>query len=113
MSKTRPVTFPAAALLALALLVLPHARAEADAAPVAPVPTQADEADLARLERAFWACDYVATTEGIQATPAATCRYVTEELKQRKFGGSFHPFLEWWRAHKPAEHRRLARIAEQ
>ena len=113
MSKNRLAVVPAVALLALAVLALPAARAEADAAAEAPQPTQADEGDLDRLERAFWACDYVATTEGVQATPAATCRYVTEELKRRKFAGSFGRMLEWWTTNKPAEHRRLARMAEQ
>ena len=75
-------------------------------------PDAADEAELARLENAFWACDYVATTHGVQATPAATCRYVTETLKQVKFGGSFQQFLDWWRANKPEEHRRMARIVQ-
>jgi hypothetical protein len=77
-----------------------------------PEPAASDEAELARLENAFWACDYVATTQGIQATPAATCRYVTEQLKQVKFGGSFQQFLDWWRANKAAEHRRMARIVQ-
>lgn len=84
--------------------------------PVAPppaVPIQAEDTDMAKLENAFWACDYIATTQGILATPAATCRYVTEELKQQKFNGSFSQFLEWWRANKVAEHRRLARLVER
>lgn len=93
-------------------LAPPAARAEQSPAPLPP-PTQAAEADMERLERAFWACDYVATTQGIQATPAAVRRYVTEELKQRRFGGSFGRLLDWWRANKAAEHRRIARIAEQ
>jgi hypothetical protein len=98
-----------AAALSLALLA---ARAE-EPAPEPPLPIQAEETDIQRLERAFWACDYVATTQGIQATPAAVCRYVTEELKQQKFSGSFGQMLEWWRANKPAEHRRIARLVEQ
>lgn len=93
-------------------LTLLAARAEGPA-PLSPLPTQVEEADREQLERAFWACDYVATTQGIQATPAAVCRYVTEELKQQRFGGSFGQFLEWWRANKTAEHRRIARLAER
>lgn len=99
----------AAGALALAALAMPPAHAED--APAAPVPAQSEEASLARLEGAFWACDYVATTEGVQATPIAVCRYVTEELKQVKFGGSFARLLEWWRANKAAEHLRMARMA--
>ena len=89
------------------------AAAAEDAPPAAPLSAQAEDASLASLESAFWACDYVATTQGVQATPAATCRYVTEELKQRRFGGSFGQMLEWWRDNKAAEHRRLARLAPQ
>ena len=97
----------------VAALALTLAAAHADEpTPATPLPIQGEETDMARLERAFWACDYVATTQGIQATPAATCRYVTEQLKQQKFGGSFGQLLEWWRANKPAEHRRIARLAE-
>jgi hypothetical protein len=100
---------PAIAALALVALALPIAHAEE---PVAPVPTQVEEADPGKLERAFWACDFIATTQGVQATPIGVCRYVTEELKQQKFGGSFSQFLEWWRSNKQAEHRRMARLVE-
>ena len=101
-------------ILAASMFALASAGACADdTPPVAPLPAQAEEAPLAKLEDAFWACDYVATTQGIQATPAAVCRYVTEELKQQKFSGSFGQMLEWWRANKPAAHRRIARLAEQ
>ena len=100
-------------ILAASMFALASAGACADdTPPVAPLPAQAEEAPLAKLEDAFWACDYVATTQGIQATPAATCRYVTEQLKQVKFGGSFQQFLDWWRANKAAEHRRMARIVQ-
>lgn len=97
--------------IAAALAACGAALASGEAVPLPPAPA-AEDAEMARLERAFWACDYVATTEGIGATPAAACRYVTEELKQQKFGGSFNRFLEWWRANKPAEHRRMAQLAE-
>ena len=69
-----------------------------------------DAVEVARLESAFWACDYVATTRGMHATPIAACRYATEELKQHKFGGSSSRFVEWWRENKAAEHRRLGRL---
>ena len=84
-----------------------------DTTSAAPLPAPEEEAPLAKLERAFWACDYIATTEGIQATPMAACRYATEELKQQKFAGSFPQFLEWWRANKAAEHRRMAHALQQ
>jgi hypothetical protein len=106
-------SFAKSAACALALAALAAPIVQAEEAPAAPVPTQSDEAGLARLESAFWACDYVATTEGVHATPIAVCRYVTEELKQVKFAGSFTQLLEWWRANKVAEHRRIARLAAQ
>ena len=98
-----------AAALAVAGLGMAMAAPPAE---VAPVPTQSEEAELARLEEAFWACDYVATTRGVQATPASVCRYVTEQLKQEKFAGSFSRMLEWWKENKAAQHRRLARLEE-
>lgn len=65
--------------------------------------------EVARLERTFWACDYVATTRGVGATPVVSCRHATEALKRAKFGGSFAAMLEWWKQNKAAEHSRLAR----
>jgi hypothetical protein len=64
---------------------------------------------LAELESAFWACDYVATTRGVDATPVAICGSVYDELKTLKFGGDFGELLVWWKQNKPAEHERLAR----
>jgi hypothetical protein len=96
---------------ALALAALTGCAAVADDA--SRQAASADAVRMGELERAFWACDYVATTHGVLATPVAACRYATEELKQQKFGGSFAQLLEWWRANKAAEHRRLARLQEQ
>ena len=80
-------------------------------APVTPTLREAsDRANaLAELESAFWACDYVATTRGVDATPVAICTEVYDELKTLKFGGDFGELLAWWKQHKPAEHARLAR----
>ena len=60
------------------------------------------------LEHAFWYCDYVATTEGVLATPMGACRFATEELKKVKFAGDFQALVQWWRSNKPAEHRKIA-----
>lgn len=93
-------TFARAAAIAIALSV---------AMPV----TAADswepktEQSMVELERAFWYCDFIATTEGVQATPVAACRFATEQLKKRKFAGNFEEFLSWWRANKPTEHLKL------
>jgi hypothetical protein len=64
---------------------------------------------ISELESAFWACDYVATTRGVDATPVAICGAVYDELKTLKFGGDFGELLAWWRQNKPAEHERLER----
>jgi hypothetical protein len=64
-------------------------------------------ASLADLEKAFWACDYRATTHGVHSTPVEICATATAELKRIKFGGSFEELLAWWRQNKIAEHRAL------
>ena len=78
------------------------------ASPV-PAPSAAMAGDTAELESAFWACDYVATTRGVGATPIAACRHATESLKREKFGGSYPALLEWWRDNKESEHLKMQR----
>jgi len=63
---------------------------------------------VSNLEKAFWACDYTATTRGVQSTPVAMCAAVTDELKEAKFGGDFDEMVLWWRQNKTAEFERLA-----
>jgi hypothetical protein len=93
--------------VAIALAFSGAVAAAEDEAPQAPTATAIEDAPLAQLERAFWLCDYVATTEGVTATPRHACRSVTEEVKRRKFGGGFRPFLDWWRENKDAEYARV------
>lgn len=69
-----------------------------------------EEFNATDLERAFWACDYVATTKGVSATPIAACKLATETLKKQKFGGDFEAFLSWWRENKPSEHLKMDRL---
>lgn len=97
---------PATAVLAALAIA-----AGAGCAVVESPPAQADTGaeDLVRLEEAFWYCDFVATTRGVLATPVTACRYATDELRARKFGGSFGDFLAWWQENKAAEHDRLGR----
>ena len=80
-------------------------------APVAPSTREARAGanTVSELESAFWACDYVATTRGVDATPAAICQAVYDEIKTLKFRGDFDELLAWWKQNKPAEHARLAR----
>ena len=67
----------------------------------------------AELEAIFWACDYVATTLGVDATPAAQCAAATRELRRVKFANSFQAMLAWWRENKPAEHDRQRRARSE
>jgi hypothetical protein len=72
-----------------------------------------DTGDIAALESVFWHCDYLATTEGVLATPMAACQFATSELKARKFGGSYRALAAWWQENKDAEHGRLGRAAQK
>lgn len=58
------------------------------------------------LERAFWVCDYLSTTQRV--SDVGTCSAVSEALKGRKFAGDLDGLLAWWRQHKVAEHRKIA-----
>lgn len=78
-----------------------------DVAATGAAAAEAPATATAELENAFWACDYIATTRGVLATPAAACRHATESLKHEKFGGSHRAMLEWWRANKVARHREM------
>ena len=62
----------------------------------------------ADLERAFWVCDYAATTRGVSATPVELCGAVYEELKNTKFRGDFSELLLWWKENRRAEHQKFA-----
>jgi hypothetical protein len=99
------------ARIALAALALAAAGAMPGAALAnEATPAHNEEVSVAHLERAFWACDYVATTQGVSATPIAACKLATEALKKQKFGGDFEAFLSWWRENKPSEHLRMDRL---
>lgn len=95
----------------LAAAALAFALGTACAGPERPEMAAAEAAEIAALERAFWYCDYTATTEGVLATPMAACQHATNELKARKFGGSFRAMTAWWQERKRAEHERLGREA--
>jgi hypothetical protein len=75
--------------------------------PAAPE-ADADVIGLSDLEAAFWVCDYVATTRGVEATPVAICGAVYDELKTVKFAGDFGELLDWWKQNKLTEHRKIA-----
>lgn len=101
--------------LAACALALAAANASADGVlagqrPLSPQSLELHAAMLhaADLEKAFWICDYAATTRGVDDTPADFCIGVYDELKTRKFGGDFEQLLSWWQQNKPAEHEKLA-----
>ncbi|MGZ5090254.1 MAG: hypothetical protein ACXWCY_31710 [Burkholderiales bacterium] len=64
----------------------------------------------ADLEQAFWACDFVGTTYGVDAAPVAFCSEVTAALQEQKFDGDFGRLLEWWKQNKPTQHARLESV---
>jgi hypothetical protein len=59
------------------------------------------------LERAFWLCDYVASTHGMQFVSMDLCAAVTDLIKTEKFDGDYEEMVRWWREQKPAQHLRL------
>jgi len=78
----------------------------AGAGVVGPMPLRASD-----LEKAFWVCDYVGTTEGVSAAPVAACSAITDALKNERFNGDFAQMVKWWEEHKRARHEELARAA--
>src|SRR5690349_20980852 len=103
---------PAAIIAALPLIALCTAGAGAyvafadETTPVTAIsPSVHSPVDL---EHAFWACDYIGTTRGVQAAPIEFCSEVTAALKEQKFDGDFGLLLDWWKENKPAQHARLA-----
>jgi hypothetical protein len=104
------------AVSALSCCVLVACAAAPEPQPVAaPAPSAAPSTSLplAQLEEIFWSCDYVATTRGVDATPAAQCAAATRELRRVKFANSFQAMLAWWRENKPVEHDRQRRARSE
>ena len=59
------------------------------------------------IEKAFWVCDYVASTRGMQFVSLDQCAAITDLIKNEKFGGDYDEMVQWWRERKPAEHLKL------
>ena len=105
----------ACSALTLALCIQPAADAAAQNAndgleedfPIVDVATSEAASRLAELEKAFWICDYAATTYGVDMVDFEACSTVTEGLKRVKFGGDFDVLVDWWSEHKAAEHGAL------
>jgi hypothetical protein len=98
----------AACAIAFAAMYGAGAGAQEVGVPAEMLPASLNGAPLATIERAFWSCDYIGTTRGVQYAPVDVCVAVTEELKMRKFGGDVEAMFEWWAENKPAAHERMA-----
>lgn len=67
------------------------------------------EPDTFELEAAFWSCDYNAARFGADTTQASDCISITDELKTKRFGGSFELLLDWWSENKLEKYAELDR----
>jgi hypothetical protein len=74
-----------------------------------PAAARADGTMDVELEDAFWVCDYAATGAIIDPDERALCAAITEQLRRERFGGDFERMLDWWRANRGLQHRRLDR----
>ena len=110
--KSRSTLTVVASLIAAAFISIPCAYAEAFEENFPAVDTEVVSNELADLEKAFWICDYEATTYGIGNADAESCLLVTEGLKNAKFGGDVEALIDWWREEKYAVHDELERARE-
>jgi hypothetical protein len=56
------------------------------------------------LEKTYWDCDYVSTTQGMSLSEGVECVVIYDKLVKEKFKGSFENFLNWWKENKDKEH---------
>ena len=110
--KSRSTLTVVASLIAAAFISIPCAYAQAFEENFPAVDTEVAADELADLEKAFWICDYEATTYGIGNVNAEVCLVVTEDLKRVKFGGDFEALADWWRDQKYGVHEALERARE-
>jgi hypothetical protein len=101
-----------ASLITAAFISIPCAYAQAFEENFPAADTEVEAIELADLEKAFWICDYEATTYGVGAVDAEACVIVTEGLKREKFGGDFEALADWWRDQKYGVHDALERARE-
>jgi hypothetical protein len=69
--------------------------------------------DTSELETTFWTCDYAAAKHGVDGNAAILCQVATDELKNKRFGGSFERMLDWWNANKAEQHAALDRVSSE
>ncbi|MBA2548211.1 MAG: hypothetical protein H0V16_07100 [Burkholderiaceae bacterium] len=107
----------ASSAMTLALCIQPAAGAAAQNAndvfeedfPIVDVATSEITSRLAELEKAFWICDYIVTTYGVDGSPVTSCGEAYEELKRAKFNGDFDELVAWWGVNKAEQHAALNR----
>jgi hypothetical protein len=62
----------------------------------------------AQLKKIYLACDLASSTTRLEMQEAMKCSVVSEELKQREFGGDFDRMLAWWKTQRRKEEKRTA-----
>jgi hypothetical protein len=62
----------------------------------------------AQLKQIYLACDLASSTTRLEMQEAMKCSVVSEELKQREFGGDFDRMLAWWKTQRRKEEKRTA-----
>ena len=101
-------TIAAGWLAAAAIAAAPGlGMATPQAMPAQRMSTQVVQPSAEDLERAFWVCDYVASTHGMQFVSMDLCVAITDLIKMEKFDGDYDEMVRWWQEQKPAEHLRL------
>ncbi len=104
-----PLSVPRAYALALIATVLNLSciSVSAQEQPVAPQVENRAGDKMTELKKAFWFCDHAATKGTIDMNHAAACSAITDELKEKMFGGDFDKLVDWWRENKVAQHQEL------
>lgn len=97
----------AAGWLAATLIASGSVGATPQTTPVHRVTLDGAERSAGEIEKAFWICDYVASTRGMQFVSLDLCAAITDLIKTEKFGGDYDEMVQWWRERKPAEHLKL------
>jgi hypothetical protein len=62
----------------------------------------------AQLKHIYLACDLASSSNRLAMQEAMKCSVVSEELKQREFGGDFERMLAWWRTQRQKDEKRTA-----
>lgn len=91
----------------LVILAIPFVVGAAGAAPDLtdrPVKVDGQTFPLSKVLKAYWDCDYVATTTGMSLDEGAMCVVISETIKKELFGGDFKSMHAWWLSSKQTEY---------